>query len=74
MPLGARLWRYAAELCSLSVTYLLCGLALTNTTDNLSEKCPDKLVYGHILIQRTLICAIAHKESYRGRIFPQWLS
>ena len=45
MPLGARHWHYAAELHTLSVTYPLCGLALTNTTDNPSEMCPLKLTY-----------------------------
>ena len=43
MPLGARLWHYAAELHTLSVTYPLCGLALTKTGDNFSEMCPLKL-------------------------------
>ena len=43
MPLGAGLWHYAAELRTLSVTYPLCGSALANTTDNLSELCPLKL-------------------------------
>ena len=43
MPLGARFWHYAAELHTLSVTYPVCGLALTNTTDNQSEMCPLKL-------------------------------
>ena len=43
MPLGARLWHYAAELRTLSVTYLLCGSALTDTTNNPSEMCPLKL-------------------------------
>ena len=38
---GAKPWYYAAELHSLSVmsTYPLCGPTLTDTTDNLSEKC-----------------------------------
>ena len=40
---GAKLWHYAAELRTLSVTNTLCGLAFTNTTDNLSEMCPLKL-------------------------------
>ena len=40
---GAKLWHYAAELRTLSVTYPLCGLALTNTTDILAEICPLKL-------------------------------
>ena len=40
---GAKLWHYAAELLTLSVTYPLCGLDLTNTTDNPSEMCPLKL-------------------------------
>ena len=40
---GARLWHYAAELRTLSVTYPLCGSALTYTMDNPSEMCPLKL-------------------------------
>ena len=32
----AKLWHYAAVLCTLSVIYPLCGLALTNTTDKLA--------------------------------------
>ena len=43
MPLGASLWHYVAELRTLSVTYPLCGSALTNTTDNPSEMCLLKL-------------------------------
>ena len=39
----AKLWHYAAELRTLSATYPLCGLALTNTTDNPSEMCLLKL-------------------------------
>ena len=39
----AKLGHYAAELRTLSVTNHLCGLALTNTTDNPSEMCPLKL-------------------------------
>ena len=38
-PLEARLGHYAAELRTLSVTYPLCGSALTNTMDNPSEMC-----------------------------------
>ena len=41
---GAKLWHYAAELHDFSVTYPLCSSALTNTTDNLSEMCPLKLL------------------------------
>ena len=40
---GARLWHYAAELCTILVMYPLCGLGLTNTTDNPSEMCRLKL-------------------------------
>ena len=40
---GAKLWHYAAELRTLSVTFPLCGLAVTNTADNLSEMCQLKL-------------------------------
>ena len=43
MPLEPGFWHYAAELCTLSVTYPLCGLALTNTTDILSEIFLQKL-------------------------------
>ena len=43
-PLGARLWHYATELRTLSVTYPLCSSALmyTDTMDNPSEMCPLK--------------------------------
>ena len=40
---GAKLWHDAAELYTLSVAYPVCGLALTNTTDNPSEMSPLKL-------------------------------
>ena len=43
MPLAPSFWHYADELSTLSVTYPLCGLALTNTMENLSEMCPLKL-------------------------------
>ena len=69
MPLGARLWHYAAELHTLSVTYPLCGLALTNTTDNPSEMCPLKLTDFCLFLY-----TIDHTQSYKGRLFPQWLS
>ena len=68
MPLGARLWYYAAELRTLSVTYPLCGPALTDTMDNPSEMCPLKLT------DFCLFCTIDHTQSYKGRLFPQWLS
>ena len=68
MPLGARLWHYAAELRTLSVTYPLCGSALTITTDNPSEMCPLKLT------DFCLCFTIDHTQSYKGRLFPQWLS
>ena len=45
MPLGARLWHYTAELRTLSVTYPLCGWALTDTTEDPSEMGPLKLTY-----------------------------
>ena len=35
MSLGARLWHYATELRTLSVTYPLCGLALTYNTNTI---------------------------------------
>ena len=44
MPLRARLWHYAAELRTLSVTYPLCGSALTDTADNPSKMCSLKLI------------------------------
>ena len=40
---GARLWHYATELRTLSVTYPLCCSALTDSTDNPSEMFPLKL-------------------------------
>ena len=42
-PWSQAYWHYAAELRTLSFTYPLCGLVLTNTTDNPSETCPLKL-------------------------------
>ena len=68
MPLGARLWHYAAELRTLSGTYPLCGSALTNTTDILSEMCPLKLT------DFARLRTIDHTQSYKGRLFPHWLS
>ena len=68
MPLGARLWHYATELPTLSTTYPLCGSALINTTDNQSEMCPLKLTDFY------LFYTINHTQSYKGRLFPQWLS
>ena len=64
MPLGARLWHYAAELRTLSVTYPLCGSALTNATENLSEMRPLKL---------TDVCLFLYHQSYtilRGPLIP----
>ena len=61
---GAKLWHYAAELHSVSVTYLLCGSAPTDTTDNLSEMCPLKL---------TDFCLFLYHPSYtifQGPLFP----
>ena len=39
-------WHYAVELRTLSVAYPLCGSALTDATDNPSEKYPTKLTAG----------------------------
>ena len=44
MPLGGRLWYYAAELRTLSFANPVYGLALTNTMGNQPEMCPLKLV------------------------------
>ena len=41
----SQVWHYGTELRTLSVTYPLCGSALTNTTDNPSEMCPLKRTY-----------------------------
>ena len=60
MPLGARFWHYAAELRTLSVTYPLCGLAHTDTTDNPSEMYPLKLTDTF-----ACYCTIDHIQSYR---------
>ena len=60
----ARLWHYAAELRTLSVTYHLCGSALTDTTDNPSEMCPLKL---------TDFCLFLYHRSYtilQGPLIP----
>ena len=59
--LGAKLWHYAAELHTLSDTYPLCGLALTNTMDDQSEMCPLTLAD---------FCLF----HYKGHLLPQWLS
>ena len=55
----AKHWHYAAELCTLSVTYPLCGSAITNTTNNPSEMCPLKLT------DFCLFCTIDHTQSYK---------
>ena len=68
MPLGARLLHYATELRTLSVTYPLCGSVLTDTTDNPSEMCPLKLT------DFCLFYTIDHTQSYKGGLFPKWLS
>ena len=60
----AKLWLYEPELCTLSVTYPLCGTALTNTMDNPSEMCQLKLT------DFCLFCTIDHTQSYKGRLFP----
>ena len=41
---GARPWQNIAELRTPSVTYPLCGSALTEYTNNLSEMCPTKVL------------------------------
>ena len=61
---GAKLWYYAAELYTLSVTYPLCGLALTDTTNNPSEMCQLKL---------TEYCLFLFHESFtilQGLLIP----
>ena len=68
VPLGARLWHYATDLRTLSVTYPMCGSALTNNMDILSEMCPLQLT------DFACFCTINHAQSYKGRLFPQWLS
>ena len=65
---GVKLWHFAAELLILSVTYPLCAFALNNTMDNLSEVCALKLTYF------VCFCTIDYTQSYRGQLFPQWLS
>ena len=62
---GAKLWHYATELCTLSVTYPLYGLALTNTTHNPSEMCH---------LQPVFVNTINHTQSYKCRLFTQWFS
>ena len=41
---GAKHCHYAPELRTLSITYPFCGSAHTDTTDNLLEMCPLKLI------------------------------
>ena len=50
------------------MTYPLCGLTLTDTTDNLSKMCSTKLTY----FLHVNFCTINHTQAYRGRIFPQY--
>ena len=53
VPPTAKDWHYAAELRTLSVTYPLCGSALTDTdTDNLPNMFSNNLIDRHILISR----------------------
>ena len=52
---GAEPWHSASELPSLSMKYLFCGPALTDTMDNLSEMCPHKL---------TDFCLFLYHQSY----------
>ena len=85
MPLGARLWYYAAELCTLSVEYPLCSSALTNTTDNMSEMCSLKLTnfclflchQSYTILQGPLIPTTAFTSWYDqgpNRLPPRWES
>ena len=60
---------YATELPTLSVTYPLCGSAVTDTKDNPSEMFPLKLTDFCLFLY-----TIDHTQSYKGRLFPQWLS
>ena len=57
MPLGAKLSHIAAELRTLLVTYPLCGSALIDTTENLSEMCPLEL---------TDFCLFLYHQSYNN--------
>ena len=64
MPLGARLWHYAAEPRTLSVSYPLCFSAHTDTiTNNLSGMRSTKL--SDISLFYTI------KQSFKGRMFSQ---
>ena len=65
----AKFWYYAGYLRTPSVTYPLCVSALADTTtDNFFKMCPLKLT------DFCLFCTIDHTQSYKGRLFPQWLS
>ena len=61
-------WSQALSLCHwaciISVTYPLCGLALTNIMDNLYEMCPPKLT------GFCGFCTINHTQPYKGRYSP----
>ena len=62
---GAKLWHYAAEPRTLSVTYPFCGSALTVTTNNPSEMCPLKF---------TDFCLFLYHQSYailQGPLIPR---
>ena len=64
LPHAAKLWHYATELRTLSVTYPLISSALTNTTDNPSEMWPQKLLN---------FCLFLYNQSYtilQGPLIP----
>ena len=69
---GAKPWHYAAGLRTLSVTNNpFCGSVLTDTTDNLSEKCPIKLTDRYIVIlRRFLFRSMIKPQSYTGSHIP----
>ena len=48
-------WHNAAELCTVS----LCGSALTDTTDNLSEMCLTKFTLLPVFVPSIVECSIA---------------
>ena len=55
------------ELCTLLATYPLCGSALTDTMDNLVEKCPFKLKKLPVFVASII-------DNLTWAAYSQWLS
>ena len=68
-PSSQVFWHYAAELHTLSVTYPLCGSALTDTTDNPPEMCPLKLTDFCLFLYQTVQASCWSVEGSKMRTF-----